>query len=116
MNTVTITGNIADSSSAGTTGGASRPNCRIVGFLQVGVGLMRISQKGQVTIPAEFREQLGFLPDTEVQFLVEGDALKLTKSRPTGTSNRAAKVLRRLQGSATVRMTTDEIMGLTRNR
>ncbi len=33
---------------------------------------MRITSKGQVTIPVEIRERLGLLPDCEVEFVVEG--------------------------------------------
>jgi AbrB family looped-hinge helix DNA binding protein len=31
---------------------------------------MRITSKGQVTIPREIREQCGLLPHTEVRFVV----------------------------------------------
>ena len=45
---------------------------------------MRITSKGQVTIPVEIREQLGLTPNTEVEFEVIGDAvyLKKTKAKP----------------------------------
>ena len=33
---------------------------------------MRITTKGQVTIPVEIRERLGLLPNSEVEFSVEG--------------------------------------------
>lgn len=33
---------------------------------------MRVTSKGQVTIPVGIRERFGFLPDTEVEFVVEG--------------------------------------------
>jgi len=36
---------------------------------------MRITSKGQVTIPVEVREELGLLPHTEVVFEVEGDSV-----------------------------------------
>ena len=32
---------------------------------------MRITSKGQVTIPQEVRERFGLLPDTEVDFVVK---------------------------------------------
>ena len=35
---------------------------------------MRITSKGQVTIPIEIREKLGLLPNTEVEFEVVGNA------------------------------------------
>ncbi len=34
---------------------------------------MRITSRGQVTIPVEIREQLGLLPGTDVEFEVKGD-------------------------------------------
>ncbi len=42
---------------------------------------MRITSKGQVTIPIEIRERLGFHPDTEVEFEVVGQAVRLRKAR-----------------------------------
>ena len=41
---------------------------------------MRITSKGQVTIPLEVRERLGLLPNTEVEFTIRGDAALLTKA------------------------------------
>ncbi len=38
---------------------------------------MRITSKGQVTIPAEMREQAGLLPHTEVNFELDGKAYGL---------------------------------------
>lgn len=75
---------------------------------------MKITSKGQVTIPIEIREQLGLLPDTEVEFDVEGDAVRITRAR-SGTS-RGERLVARMRGRATVRMSTDEILALTRLR
>ncbi len=73
---------------------------------------MRITSKGQVTIPQDIRERFGLLPHTEVEFVVEGASVVLRKA---GTGNsRAREWLRRYRGSADVGMTTDEIMRLTR--
>ena len=36
---------------------------------------MRLTSKGQVTIPLEIRERLGLLPHTEVEFEIDGDSL-----------------------------------------
>ena len=33
---------------------------------------MRVTSKGQVTIPQEIRDKYGFLPQTEVTFVEEG--------------------------------------------
>ena len=40
---------------------------------------MRVTSKGQVTIPIEVREKLGILPHTEVAFEVHGNAARLIK-------------------------------------
>ena len=38
---------------------------------------MRVTSKGQVTIPIEVREKLGIFPNTEVEFEVRGNAARL---------------------------------------
>ncbi|WP_305047114.1 AbrB/MazE/SpoVT family DNA-binding domain-containing protein [Geoalkalibacter sp.] len=73
---------------------------------------MRITSKGQVTIPQHVRKKLGLLPHTEVEFVVEGNVAYLKKAKE---SNRRGKALvEKMRGRATVKMTTDEIMALTR--
>ena len=73
---------------------------------------MRITSKGQVTIPVSIRERIGLLPNTEVEFRVEAERVYL---RPVeGRSRRGAKLIGLMRGRATVRMSTDEIMALTR--
>src|SRR5216684_2212487 len=72
---------------------------------------MRVSSKGQVTIPQEIREKLGLLPDTEVEFVPKIQIVKSARhSRPTG----GQMLVRRLRGRSNVRMSTDEILSLTR--
>ena len=73
---------------------------------------MRITSKGQVTIPMEIREKMGFLPDTEVEFRIQGNTVFLKKAG--AQSRRSRDLIARLRGKGTVRMTTDEIMALTR--
>jgi AbrB family looped-hinge helix DNA binding protein len=73
---------------------------------------VRITSKGQVTIPQEIRERLGLLPYSEVEFEVDGDSVRLRKASRART--RGAALVARMRGSATVRMTTDEILKLTR--
>ena len=74
---------------------------------------MRITSKGQVTIPAEIRERFGFLPDTEVDFVVDGDVVKVVRATRQGDT-RGERVVRQLRGRAVSHMTTDEILALTR--
>jgi antitoxin PrlF len=76
---------------------------------------MRVSTKGQVTIPVEIREQFGFLPDTEVEFVVQDDVVRLRRvDQPD--RRRGDRVVARLRGRARGQMTTDEILALTRPR
>lgn len=75
---------------------------------------MKITEKGQITIPIEIREKLGFLPHTEVEFeVIGGGALRL-KKKGDSRSGRGASIVSKLKKSQHRKMTTDEIMALTR--
>ena len=74
---------------------------------------MRITTKGQVTIPKEIREKMGLRPHTDVEFVVRGGSVHLRKKTKTAAT-RGKNLIRRMKGKATVKMTTDEIMALTR--
>ncbi len=79
---------------------------------------MRITSKGQVTIPQRIREEAGLLPHTEVEFELDdrGD-IRLRKVRGRRRpATRGARAVERLRGTGTVKMTTDEIMALSRGR
>jgi AbrB family looped-hinge helix DNA binding protein len=71
---------------------------------------MRVTKKGQVTIPGHIRELLGITPESEVEFKEEKGRVYIRKSRK-GTK---IKRFRNFRGVATVKMTTTEIMALTR--
>ncbi len=73
---------------------------------------MRVTSKGQVTIPAEIRERMGLLPNTEVEFEVSAGYIILRKV--PGKRMSGKDVIRAMQGKATGGMSTDEIMALTR--
>ncbi len=73
---------------------------------------MRITSKGQVTIPQRIREKLGLHPDTEVLFEIDGNTARIRKAR--GAGGRGKAVVSRLKGRGTVRMSTDQILALTR--
>lgn len=73
---------------------------------------MKITTKGQVTIPLEVRQRLGLLPNTEVEFVIENDRAVLRKIRRG--QRRGSRVVGHLRGRGTVQMTTDEILALTR--
>ena len=74
---------------------------------------MRITTKGQVTIPLEVRERLGLLPHTEVEFTIRGNTAVLTKAG--GGTRRGRALVQHMRGRGSVRMTTDQILALTRD-
>lgn len=71
---------------------------------------MRVTSKGQVTIPQEVRRRLGIEPGTEVDFEVDDDVVRLVR-RPVGGG---AVLVARMRGRGRVSMSTKEIMALTR--
>jgi len=75
---------------------------------------MKITSKGQVTIPVALREKAGLLPHTEVDFELDGDAVRIVKAKAPRRESRGERAVRLLRGTGTVRMTTDEIMALMR--
>lgn len=72
---------------------------------------MVITSKGQITIPKEFRDALGLLPHTEVKFERIGNELRLRKAK---TSKGGKQLIEAMRGKATVLLSTDDIMKLTR--
>jgi len=74
---------------------------------------MRITSKGQVTIPQEIREKAGLLPNTDVEFKLVNGRVTLN---PTGKRKSAGKAaVEGLRGSLKhLKRTTDELMALTR--
>jgi len=76
---------------------------------------MRITSKGQVTIPADIREQAGLLPNTEVEFRYDGKVVSLVRAESTSRPGRGEWIVEHLRGRGDVAMTTDEIMALTRD-
>lgn len=74
---------------------------------------MKITTKGQVTIPQHIRERLGLLPNTDVEWeLRDGEAVLLKSRSAPGRRGRA--LIEQMRGRGTVKMSTDEIMALTR--
>jgi bifunctional DNA-binding transcriptional regulator/antitoxin component of YhaV-PrlF toxin-antitoxin module len=75
---------------------------------------MRITSKGQVTIPIEIREQAGLLPHTEVDFDFDGEFVRIVRAPARNASGRGARIVAHLKGRGDVAMSTDAIMALTR--
>jgi AbrB family looped-hinge helix DNA binding protein len=74
-----------------------------------------VTSKGQVTIPKKVRDHLGIRPGTAVEFepTPDGRAV-LTKAAPRRAARRKPGRFAALRGTATVQMSTEEIMALTR--
>lgn len=73
---------------------------------------MRVTSKGQVTIPKDIRDEAGLLPGAAIECAIAGKVVQITRSKQALSQRR--QLLRRLRGSATVDMSADEIMALTR--
>lgn len=75
---------------------------------------MRITSKGQVTIPAEIREKAGLLPHTEVEFEFDGAHVRIVRVEAHDPRSRGARLVATLRGRGDGTLSTDEIMALTR--
>ncbi|HEY5197502.1 MAG TPA: AbrB/MazE/SpoVT family DNA-binding domain-containing protein [Solirubrobacteraceae bacterium] len=71
---------------------------------------MRVTSKGQVTIPQGVRERLGIVAGSEVEFELDAQGARLVRV----SSGVGGEITARMRGRATVPMTTREIMALTR--
>lgn len=74
---------------------------------------MRITSKGQVTIPQALREELGLMPGTQVDFELDGDGVRLRKSKSSHGTGRA--IVENMSGRASSGMSTDELMAFLRD-
>jgi AbrB family looped-hinge helix DNA binding protein len=73
---------------------------------------MKVTTKGQVTIPRHIREKLGIMPQTDIDFREENGKFYIVKiGRPKPTSK-----FKKFRGIASAQMSTDEILRLTRER
>lgn len=70
---------------------------------------MRVTSKGQVTIPQHIRRRLGVEPGSDVDFEVDHDTVRLVRR----TEGNGAGLVEQMRGRG-LTMTTDEIMALTR--
>ena len=71
----------------------------------------RVTRKGQVTIPKRVREYLGIAPGSVVAFEMadDGRIVLVKQGAPPGPSR-----FEKIRGTATTKLTTDEIMALFR--
>lgn len=71
---------------------------------------MRVTSKGQVTIPQKVRQRLGITPGSEVDFQLDDQGARLIRVSAGAGKDLAS----RMRGRGTVTMSTEEIMALTR--
>src|SRR3984893_6900987 len=76
---------------------------------------VRITSKGQVTIPQELRERFGLLPNTEVEFVVTPDGRELRLLKSSKPSGRGRALIERMRGRGTGKLSTDELLKLMRS-
>ncbi len=71
---------------------------------------MRVTSKGQVTIPQEVRQRLGITSGSEVDFELDARGVRLVR-RAEGDG---AMLVAAMRGRGKGSMSTDEMMALTR--
>jgi AbrB family looped-hinge helix DNA binding protein len=74
---------------------------------------LRVSSKGQITIPAEIRERAGLHPPTEVKITFDGEVVRIIPIEARDGTGRGARVVAHLRGHGDVALSTDEILALT---
>ncbi|WP_275784906.1 AbrB/MazE/SpoVT family DNA-binding domain-containing protein [Pararhizobium gei] len=83
---------------------------------------MRVTSKGQVTIPRDLRELAGITPNSEVIFSMEGGKLTIvpkdsrTEQEDRGRLERFLEALERLEGTGDQEIDADRLMQMTRDR
>lgn len=79
---------------------------------------MRVTSKGQVTIPKPVRDKIGITAGTEVEFRVDGDivTLRRAKVKARAGKTRGDEIVEALRGSRTRHreMSTEDLMQLLR--
>lgn len=76
---------------------------------------MKVSEKGQITIPKEIREALGIDAGSEVDIEIGSDGAGIVVRKSAAGPTRGERLALRLRGRGDVQMSTDEIMALTRS-
>jgi AbrB family looped-hinge helix DNA binding protein len=76
---------------------------------------MRITSKGQITIPQQVREELNLHPGDEIDVVIDGNGAKIV--RAAGSPTRGRRVVAGLRGTATAQldMSTDQLVALLRD-
>ena len=70
---------------------------------------MKVTEKGQITIPKDIRDALGIGAGTEVEFERDNETIVVRKAR--GRPTRGRQLAERLRGRGDVAMTTERDHG-----
>jgi AbrB family looped-hinge helix DNA binding protein len=76
---------------------------------------MKITSKGQVTIPQALRERFGLLPNTEVEFVPTADGRGLRLLKSSKSSGRGRSLIERLRGRGSKTLSTDQLLKMIRS-
>ncbi|EGE61015.1 UNVERIFIED_ORG: AbrB family looped-hinge helix DNA binding protein [Rhizobium esperanzae] len=83
---------------------------------------MRVTSKGQVTIPRDLRELAGIETNSEVIFSIENGKLVLSPKNckqeieDRGRLDRFLQTIRRLEGTGDQAIDAEDLMSMTRDR
>lgn len=83
---------------------------------------MRISEKGQVTIPKNLRELAGLKPDSEVRIMLEGNRVVIEGVDPRNEKAKEARIarfledLRNIENTGDLSLNAKDVMAATRDR
>jgi antitoxin PrlF len=83
---------------------------------------MRVTSKGQVTIPRDLREMAGISPNSEVMFSMENGKLVLEPKNGKQQREDAQRLqgllaaLDRIEGTGDQNINADDLMAMTRDR
>ncbi len=72
---------------------------------------MRVSTKGQITLPFDLRKRAGILPGSEVECVEEQGRIYIRLIR---RGRRGRDLVKRMAGQGATKLSTDEILALTR--
>lgn len=74
---------------------------------------MRLTAKGQVTIPQDVREKLNFQPGIDLEFVIVEDGV-LVRASKGSRAERARRLVDRMWNRGKFDLSTEEIMRLSR--
>lgn len=83
---------------------------------------MRVTSKGQVTIPRDLRELAGIEPNSEVVFGMENGKVTIVPKNADREATEEARmkrfleVLDRLEGTGDQSLSAEDVMAMTRDR